>query len=108
MQRLQRFFVLVGMFGTALAIGPCAPTYADLTKMFQGIGKDVIQAGSDGLFDIPTLRNGQLTTDTETVYDLYIRQPVTTLLQNAWANYIDYQMPQDPADALRSGALVRK
>jgi len=108
MQRMQRCLLLVGVCGIALAFGPCAPTYADLTRMIQGIGDDVIATGSERFFDFPALNNGVMTTAGNSDWDRWVRLPATAFLQAAWRNWVDYNVPQDPADALRSGALVRK
>ena len=108
LRRVQRCLVLLGMGAAARAFGPCSPTYADLTKMIQVSGDDVIKTASNGLFDIPTFTNGQWTTKGDSDWDRWVRLPLTTFAQSGWNNFVDSSVPQDPADALRSGALVRK
>jgi len=108
LRRVQRCLVLLGMGAGALAFGPCNPTYANFTTMFQTVGDDVIKTASDNLFDIPTVQNGQLSTKGNSDFDRWVRLPLTTLAQAGWNNFVDSSVPQDPADALRSGALARK
>jgi hypothetical protein len=109
LRRLQRGLTVLGMFAAAtFAVGPCAPTYADITKMVQASGADVIKTVSDRYFDLPVFKNGQWTTKGDSDFDRWVRLPATAALQAGWNNAVDYRVPQDPADALRSGALVRR
>lgn len=76
----------LGLFGTSFGpggnMGCNYATYDDYAQMFTTSGQSAIQTLSDGLF-------GGIGTD----FDAWVRNPGTTLAQNAWANWVDTRVP---------------
>jgi len=75
----------LGVFGVDFGSGGCNyARFADYQTMLTASGQAVIQGVSDNLL-------GNVGTDFDTV----IRNPATTFARASWANYINYNVPDD-------------
>jgi hypothetical protein len=90
--RFKRALVLVSLGGMTFAMGltgwACHPFAQNqpYINFVDDIGQYAVQVGVDEA--MATLNNQTL--------DAWLNDPLTTLYQNIWSGWVQYQYPQDP------------